>query len=141
MKLTVKRRIEEEVEAKHLVVIVPHDEVEYEDCYEGAGRVPATFRTDHGYQFRVDLATGRIVGWPEGLSVDAHYKPRDGGTYQICDANDAVIYEWVDCYVPGFLDHNDGGDDYLDFKISPDGTWLGLRIDGDRVSRSFREDD
>lgn len=139
MKLIVKRAVE--VEATHLLVIIPTDEVEYDDAYEGDGRPPESFKTDKGYEFIVDLTNERIFGWTDGLTVDAHYKPRDGGEYRILDAAGVVIYEWKDCYVPRFLDHNDGGDDYLDFKVGPDGTWIGLHVDANRVSRCFDKDE
>lgn len=70
----------------------------------------------------IDLATGVIVGWPEGTTADIHYKVCDDGEYWLLDADGKKI-AYREGYVPGdFLCHGDNGyGDYIILKIGPDG--------------------
>jgi hypothetical protein len=135
MNIVIRRVVKETVSVAWLVVFVPAREVECDDCYTGPGRVPKDFlgKTDGYYRFRVNVATKKIDDWPAGLEVDAHFKPRDGGIYELVLDDGYVIARSGDCYVPGWLSHNDGGDDYLDFKVGPNGVWRGLSPRSDRV--------
>lgn len=124
MKITVEKRCSNEIEIKYLVVTIPDDEAEHDDAYTGDGRAP---KINGKYEYTVDVDTGIIQDWPTGLEVDAYFKPRDSGEYRLIDASGSVVVEVYD-YVPALLDHNDGGDDYLDFRVDGTGKWTGLRI-------------
>jgi hypothetical protein len=84
----------------------------------------------------VDVDSGVVRGWPRGLSVNAHFKPRDGGSYRFFDDPDGKpVLSFTDDYVPAFLDHDDGGDDYLSVKIDENGKWIGLNLTADRIMK------
>ena len=42
------------------------------------------FRSGDEWRPIIELATGRIVDWPEGTTADVHYKVCDAGRYR-CD--------------------------------------------------------
>ena len=122
-----------------LIVTIPEYEVSNDDVYDDEGRFPKKFiDEDGGAFFAVDVDTGTVRGWPSGATLDAYFKPRDGGTYQLVSGPNIVL-KIEDDYVPKFLDHMAGGDDYLSVKIGPDGKWEGLDLSAARLSEAFEE--
>jgi hypothetical protein len=86
---------------------------------------------------RIELATGRIEGWPEGTVAAVHYKVCDEGEYWLANAAGERIAKWGGHYVPNdFLCHGDEGfGDYIIFKVQGDGLISGYEqpeIDPDR---------
>lgn len=77
----------------------------------------------------IDLDSGRIVGWPEGLEADVHYKVCDAGLYWLQDDVNRRIAKWNGHYVPNaFLCVGDNGyGDYIIFKVAADGSIPGWR--------------
>ena len=76
----------------------------------------------HGdvWRISVDLETGVIENWPQGITASVHYKVCDDGTYSLVDANGNEVTKrnW---YVPPML--SPGGDGYGDYVIMEiDGT-------------------
>lgn len=81
------------------------------------------------WKIDIDLATGKIAGWPEGVIAETHYKVCDDGIYQLLDATGAIIAE-TDGYVPSMLSPKDAGHgDYVILEIGPDGAIAGWRAD------------
>ena len=87
---------------------------------EDGSRIPC--RNGDAWCPTIELATGKVVGWPEGFAADIHYKVCDSGVYWLLDADGKRIAE-RDGYVPGdFLCHGDNGyGDYIIMAIGPDG--------------------
>jgi len=79
-------------------------------------------RVGDEWRAKIELATGKIVDWPEGTTADIHYKVCDAGEYWLLDTegNKLAVRNG---YVPGdFLCHGDNGyGDYIILKIGPDG--------------------
>ena len=75
----------------------------------------------HGdtWDITVDLTTGKIANWPEGVTADTHYKVCDAGVYRALREDRTVVAEKAD-YVPSML--SPGGDGYGDYVI--------MKIDG-----------
>lgn len=71
----------------------------------------------------IELATGRIMNWPEGTEADVHYKVCDDGAYWLLDESKARVAKWSGFYVPDdILCVGDNGyGDYIIFKIGGDG--------------------
>ncbi len=67
----------------------------------------------------IELETGKVIDWPEGLTADIHYKVCDQGCYRLLDADRNVLIE-KDGYVPDIL--SPGGNGYGDYII--------MKIDG-----------
>lgn len=74
------------------------------------------------WRVKIELATGKIEGWPEGTAADIHYKVCDAGQYWLLDAEGRKV-AYRDGYVPGsFLCHGyEGYGDYIIMTIGPDG--------------------
>lgn len=67
----------------------------------------------------IELATGKILNWPEGTTADLHYKVCDDGNYELLNADYEVV-KAIDGCVPAML-CGDSGDDYVDISIGSDG--------------------
>ena len=78
---------------------------------------------DDVWHIRINLAEGRIQGWPEGDTADIHYKVCDAGLYWLLDADGQRIAKWSGHYVPSaFLCHGDSGyGDYIIFNVDEGG--------------------
>lgn len=84
----------------------------------------------------VNLDTGVIDDWPEGVTAKVHYKVCDAGVYSLIDADgkERAKREW---YVPPMLSPGGAGyGDYVIMKI--DGTG---KIDNWSADLSYFEDD
>lgn len=77
----------------------------------------------------IDLNTGRIRNWPEGVVASVHYKICDAGTYALLDPQDRTIAS-RDGYVPKLLSPGDEGyGDYIIMDINDDGVIAGWRAE------------
>jgi hypothetical protein len=89
------------------------------------GKIP--FREGDMWRPVIELSTGRIDRWPDGIEADVHYKVCDEGEYWLLDADSRRIAKWNLNYVPdSFLCVGaDGYGDYIIFKIGGDGKIVG----------------
>jgi len=87
---------------------------------EDGSRIPC--RVGDAWCPTIELATGKVVGWPEGCTADIHYKVCDDGLYWLLDADGKRIADRGG-YVPNdFLCHgHNGHSDYIIMTIGPDG--------------------
>lgn len=86
---------------------------------EDGSRIP--LRIKDMWQIFVDLETGIIVDWPEGVTADIHYKVCDAGVYCLVNDNgeEYAEREW---YVPSMLSPSgDGYGDYVIMKVGGSG--------------------
>ncbi|MEX3983734.1 hypothetical protein AB4Y45_32650 [Paraburkholderia sp. EG287A] len=89
---------------------------------DSEGTVP--LRVGEDWRPTIELATGRILEWPEGFELKTCYKVCDAGEYWLLDANGKRIARWKGACVPAhFLDQADGGSvsDYIILNIGADG--------------------
>lgn len=94
---------------------------------EDGSRIPC--REGDYWSPLIDLRTGAIVNWPEGVTADIHYKVCDDGEYGLCDANGKVVHA-VDGYVPSIMSPGDNGyGDYVIMTIGPDGKIADWKVD------------
>ncbi|MFZ3482169.1 hypothetical protein [Sphingomonas sp. 3-13AW] len=77
-------------------------------------------RYDDLWKIRIDLATGRVEDWPEGVEAEIHYKVCDEGQYWLSNAAGIRVAKWRGYYVPDeFLTHGtEGFGDYIILSIS-----------------------
>ncbi len=85
------------------------------------------FRKGNSWRLIIELDTGRILNWPEGVEADIHYKVCDAGEYWLLDDANSRIAKWNGYYVPeDILCVGDNGyGDYIIFKVGSDGTVIG----------------
>ena len=121
MNVTYKIRQEVTEQVAQLAIVVPTDKVLHEDH----GEWPHPDAIDGNAQtvtVRVCVESGRIVGWPKGVTYSALWKPRDSGTYILLDEAGDEVERFEDDYVPRFCYWGEGGDDYIEMNVSEDGT-------------------
>lgn len=111
-------------EATH---ILAHAEVRYwEDAIvndvadEDGTLIPG--RVGDDWRIKIELATGKVVDWPAGITADVHYKVCDAGEYWLLDTDGNKLAH-RNGYVPNdYLCHGDSGyGDYIIMVIGPDG--------------------
>jgi len=69
----------------------------------------------------ININTGKIVNWIQGVRATTHYKVCDNGTYKLLDSNMELIKKIRD-YVPKMLSPKaEGWGDYIIMDIDPDG--------------------
>jgi hypothetical protein len=96
---------------------------------EDGSRTPC--RVGEDWRPLIDLETGRIVDWPQGVTADVHYKVCDDGRYRLLDAGRAVLCT-IDGYVPKIMSPGGSGyGDYVIMKVGPDGLIESWRRDLD----------
>ena len=82
----------------------------------------------------IELETGRIIDWPEGVTASVHYKVCDDGHYSLLDAAQNTIITH-DGYVPPIMyPGGNGYGDYIIMDIGPDGVIANWRVDLERFT-------
>ena len=89
------------------------------------------------WKVRINLADGRIEGWPDDITAKIHYKVCDAGEYWLSRPDGRRVAKWKGDYVPSpFLCHGDNGyGDYIIMTVAGGGAILNYRqpdIDEDR---------
>jgi hypothetical protein len=98
--------------------------------WDHTGEIP--LRDGERWKPVINLQTGHIMAWPEGVEADVHYKVCDDGEYWLLDDTCRRIAKWKGYYVPNdFLCVGDNGyGDYIIFKVGGDGAIIGWRNPG-----------
>lgn len=91
------------------------------------GHIP--LRKGENWEPVIELATGRVLDWPDGVEAGIHYKVCDAGEYWLLDAEKRRVAKWKGYYVPDrFLCvGNNGYGDYIIFTIGRNGAIIGWR--------------
>jgi len=70
---------------------------------------------------RIDLKTGVIDEWPNGVTAQIHYKVCDAGVYSLLD-NEGNTVASIEGYVPRIMSPEDNGyGDYIIMSINGEG--------------------
>lgn len=91
----------------------------------------------------IDLATGAVMGWPEGTEANVHYKVCDDGEYWLLDGERKRVAKWAGFYVPDAVLAQGGGGlgDYIILTVGVDGKiidWKPPVFDADESDESAR---
>lgn len=128
---------------KHTVTVKKEVEVTTLDCDIGVrywedGEVNGVddtegnlipLRSGDRWKITIDLETGKIQSWPNGVTAKTHYKVCDSGVYYLLDSEGNVVAK-KDGYVPSMLCPKENG--YGDYVI--------MEIDGEGVISGFKAD-
>jgi len=69
----------------------------------------------------IELETGRVVGWPEGVIADIHYKVCDDGEYSLLNEAGGIVLQ-KEGYVPRMMCPKENGyGDYIIMDINEEG--------------------
>jgi hypothetical protein len=78
----------------------------------------------------IELETGKILNWTEGITAEIHYKVCDAGAYSLLDHESNVIAKREDCYVPSLLCPSGAGyGDYIVMHVNETGVITGWKPD------------
>jgi hypothetical protein len=93
------------------------------NCYEYVAGSLIPCREGNSWKPSIELATGKILGWPMGTTADIHYKICDDGDYWLADLEGNKLYKWAGDYVPDRLlcVGDSGYGDYIILKVRADG--------------------
>jgi hypothetical protein len=93
------------------------------NCYEDVAGSLIPCREGNSWKPSIELATGKILGWPMGTTADIHYKVCDDGDYWLADSEGNKLYKWAGDYVPDRLlcVGDSGYGDYIILKVRADG--------------------
>ena len=70
----------------------------------------------------IDIDTGQIINWTQGVTADIHYKVRDGGLYHIFDKDGDCVLWIEEDYVPKIMcPGGTGYGDYIIMKVDENG--------------------
>lgn len=135
MKMTVSRRVTEEVDVHSIRIVVP---VRY-----GEEDIPNNFpnRNDDMWEVLINVNTGEIHGWPtsgEFASFDVHMKVCDSGCYYLFDAGGKQIAKIENDYVPSCVPGEYG--DYVVMSIK-NGVVADWKFSAHEIADSFFGDD
>lgn len=86
-------------------------------------------RDRNRWKLNIDIDTGKITNWRQGVKAKVHYKVCDDGIYQVFD-EDGVCCGEVDGYVIGCLSIGKSGyGDYIILNIDENGIIEGFKFD------------
>ena len=69
----------------------------------------------------IELETGKIENWKQGVSAEIHYKVCDDGDYTLLNEKKEVVLK-IDGYVPSIMSPKDSGfGDYVIMDVNADG--------------------
>ena len=105
----------------YLQVFVPTSCIRHGDI-DCLGEVPCMSRDGLYWSPVIELDSGKIINWDNGVEASVCIKVCDNGRYLLLDANKRAIYSRDDEYVPeAYLVHSiePGYGDYIQFDIDP----------------------
>lgn len=132
--------VKQDVSVKHLLAQMQvcyweDAKVNGEDESDDTPKMP--LKDGDMWNIKIDLSTGMIEGWPQGVTAQTHYKVCDAGIYSLLNAAGEVVVE-RDWYVPSMLSPSgEGFGDYVIMEIDGAGKIEGWSPDLD----FFTEDD
>ena len=133
MKVKIKIKIEKEVEVTTLRVKAGvrywvDSEVNGEPDTEIGQNIPC--KDGQNWCPEIDIATGKILNWKQGIRAEIHYKICDCCGWELKDENGLVVLEAEDGYVPKTLEpKGDGYGDYIIMDIDENGIIADFHFD------------
>lgn len=120
-----------EVEVKYLQVLagVRYWEDSSVDGQEDTNGDLIPCRESDTWKPLIELETGKIINWKQGITADIHYKVCDDGVYQLLNEEKIIIKE-IDGYVPTIMSPKSSGyGDYIIMDIDKDGIISNWNVD------------
>lgn len=102
---------------------------------EGSLDIP--LKRDKMWNLKIDIDTGKVIDWPDGTTIDVHYKVCDAGSYYLLDENDDVIVSKEQVYVPSFIGEYG---DYLIIDINEKGFIKNWKLSENELYDFFEDD-
>lgn len=117
MKITVTEKREYDAKILAVKAGVRYWEDAYVDGVEDTEGTLVSCRDGDYWCPVIDLDTGQITNWTQGITADIHYKVCDDGEYCLYDSSGKMIVR-IDDYVPQILCPKENGyGDYIIMEI------------------------
>lgn len=117
-----KIKVSKEVEIKTLLVnagVRYWEDAVVDGADDERGKIPC--RKNGLWCPEIEVDTGKIINWTQGVEASVHYKVCDSGFYQLKDAEGNVVGE-IDGYVPSCMSPKENGyGDYIIMDIDAKG--------------------
>ena len=123
--MKVEIKIKKEVDLKLLIVKanVRYWEdtiVNGEEDTQNGDKIPC--KCDDLWSPHIEIETGKILNWEQGVKAEVHYKVADCLGYEIYDKNGIIVLSAEDGYVPNTLSpKRNGYGDYIIMDIDENG--------------------
>lgn len=114
--MKVKLKIEKEFDVKYLLAEVGArywEDAEVDGVEDETGELIPCREGDY-WKPLIEIETGRIINWKEGVTAKVHYKSCDDNTFKLLDKNKNVISE-INSYVIDMMSPSENG--YGDYVI------------------------
>lgn len=69
----------------------------------------------------IDIDSGQILNWKQGVTADIHYKVCDDGVYTVLDENKEIILEKDGYVIDSLAIEDTGHGDYIIIKVDENG--------------------
>jgi len=124
MKVKIKKEVEVEVKSIHIRAGVRYWEDATVDGVEdeNGDLIPCRVKDEDDWFPIIEIETGKIRNWKQGVTADIHYKVCDDGDYYLMgeDETESILHK--SGYVPDFLAIEDSGyGDYIIIKVDENG--------------------
>jgi len=123
MKFKIKKEVEVEIKTLHIRAGVRY----WEDATvngiedEEGTLIPCRVADEDDWFPVIDIESGKITNWKQGITADIHYKLCDDGNYYLLDENNEQVLH-KNGYVPDCLAIEDSGyGDYIIIKVDENG--------------------
>lgn len=120
MKTTINTKKEVEIKTVQVEAEVRYWEDATVNGVEDVDGALIPFRKGDLWCPEIDVNTGIILNWPEGVTADVHFKVCDAGSYYLKDEDGNVVLSIEDNYVPNSLIPGEYGD-YIIMTIDENG--------------------
>lgn len=122
MKINIKVKTEVEIKTLQVSVGVRYWEDATVNGIEDEQGDLIPCRVGDYWRPKIDIETGQILNWKQGITANIHYKVCDDGTYWLRDENDKDIIKSEGDYVPSILAIDDSGfGDYIIIAVDKKG--------------------
>lgn len=123
MKVKIKKEIEVEIKTLHIRAGVRYwEDATVDGTEDNDGKlIPCRVIDEDDWLPVIEIETGKIINWKQGVTADIHYKVCDDGDYYLLDENEEEVLH-LNGYVPKTLCPEENGyGDYIIMKVDSEG--------------------
>ena len=123
MKVKIKKEVEVEIKTLHVRAGVRYwEDATVDGIEDNDGKlIPCRVADEDDWFPVIEIETGKIINWKQGVTANIHYKVCDDGDYYLLDENDEEVVH-LNGYVPKTLCPEENGyGDYIIMKVDAEG--------------------
>jgi len=124
MKVKIKKDVEVDIKTLHIRAGVRYwEDAKVNGVEDEEGKlIPCRIDDQDDWFPVIEIETGKIRNWKQGVTADIHYKICDDGDYYLIGEDETAHEIHKNGYVPSCLSINDNGyGDYIIMKVDENG--------------------